>query len=176
MLLRSKTDLSGLTSSLHCVAACSMGTLALGALLPIRVDTVVTCSSSAPVDFGLAVYATLHVAPPCMLSLVSACRGCDRRLTLRLTQLIVLAMFASIASVRRDILCRRQSPRLVFFILYVWATTAFVLCHRVERALGFDAEQPDKDDDDGRCCGSSRRFLDQAALLDASVDKAVKIV
>lgn len=85
-------------------------------------------------------------------------------------------MFASIASVRRDVLCRRQSTRLVFFILYVWATTAFVLCHRVERALGFNAEQLDEDDHDGQCCGSSCRFLDQAALLDASVDKAVKIV
>lgn len=149
LLLRPTTDLSSLTASLHCLAACAMALLAAGTLVPQRVDLLVSCSQSPDVNRGLMVYFLLHSLAPCASALLAVCRACDRDCVLRLSQIVVLGLVASVASTRHDALCHATRP--ILLVVYVWAAVAFALCHRIERALGLqDPKAFDDDVDDER--------------------------
>ncbi|KAJ8609481.1 hypothetical protein CTAYLR_005432 [Chrysophaeum taylorii] len=186
MLLKSSMSLSSLTCSLHCVAACGMGCLAVGALMPTRVDVRITCPESPAVDYGLRIYGGFHASVPCLLALVSVFSACDRRLVLRLTQVVVLLIFASIASVRSTVLCKlHDASRVFLFILYAWATTAFFLCHRIECAIALEEslgaekreDDPESEESDvASCCWIPCLDVDASSATDHVGAKAVKTV
>lgn len=100
-----------------------------------RLDELVACTQD---DRALRLYATLHLTASLVLLLLSWRDW--RRFGLRLTQLVVLAIFASVASVRKSVLCADSDPAF-FLIFYAWSSIAFAACYRIESTLG------DEDDD-----------------------------